>query len=139
MVEGKAHRVKRKRGREQRHVKSEKKGSRAERMVIYLVYFVVGTMPILFGAIRPWTWSIYSAIIFLAFFLHMWSSGQRQAAGLGKAGWLIVGFFVGWAIFQIVPVSNEIFEFLDLSRISVHQITNSLSLIFGTDLRLVDL
>ncbi len=34
---------------------------------------------------------------------------------------------------------EEIFEFLDLSRIFVHQIISSLSLILDTDLRLVDL
>jgi len=77
-----------------------------------LVYLVVATVPVLFGAVRPWIWSVYTALIFLAFTLALWQDAFRQTPVTGRAGWSLVGVFGAWSVFQAVPLPMGVLSVL---------------------------
>ena len=42
-----------------------------------IIYFIIVTIPLLFAAVQPWAWSVYSVLIFAAF-LHLLWQGKNQ-------------------------------------------------------------
>ncbi len=96
----------------------------------YLVYFVIGTVPILFGAVRIWVWSFYLAIIFLAYLIKIWQSSINDREILGKAGQVFLGSIVAWSFFQITPLPGIILKIL--SPWKSHQSTRAYALL-GND------
>jgi len=80
--------------------------------VIFPVYFIVTTIPILFGAVRPWVWSVYTVLIFLTYILALWQDGFRETLVMGWAGRIVLGFFFAWSVFQLAPLPPAVLSFL---------------------------
>jgi len=97
----------------------------------YLLYFIIGTAPILFGAVPPWVWSFYVAIIFFAYLIRTWQVSESHLEALGKKGWVVVGLFLAWSFFQIIPLPRTIITIL--SPWKNMQSTKALSLIGKTE------
>jgi O-antigen ligase len=69
-----------------------------------IVIFVIGTIPILFAAVQPWVWAIYSLLIFAAFLLLLWQDKNRPLWMPKKiAVFALVTFFVV-TLFQYLPL-----------------------------------
>ena len=47
-------------------------------IVNFIVYFVIATIPLLFAAVQPWVWSVYSVLIFAAFLLLLWQDKNQR-------------------------------------------------------------
>ena len=86
-------------------------------MVKGIVYLVIGTVALLFGAARPWMTSFYAVLMILGFGICMWQGGLTWRPG--RWAWGIVGFFLVVTALQLVPVSNGLLEVLSPFRAGV--------------------
>ncbi len=82
------------------------------RVLSGVVYGILATIPVLFGAVQPWVWSAYTVFIFLAYALSVWQRGSRDNPGMGWAGQGVLGIFFAWSVFQIVPLPPAILKLL---------------------------
>jgi len=97
----------------------------------YLLYFVIGTVPILFGAVPFWVWSFYVMVIYLAYLIKTWQASENDPETLGKTGRVFVSLLLAWSFFQIVPLPRTILAVL--SPWKSMQSTQALSLIDKTE------
>lgn len=78
-----------------------------------ILYFTIATVPILFGAVQPWVWSFYTALIFLAFLITVWQAEQLDLKG-GKILLPTVGVFFVFTLIQSIslpsPISSLLFS-----------------------------
>ena len=77
-------------------------------MVKGIVYFIIGTVALLFGAAQPWIMSLYAVLMVLGFGVFMWQG--RLVWRPGPWAWGIVGFFLLVTLLQVVPVSKGVLE-----------------------------
>ena len=82
----------------------------------YIIYFIVGTIPILFAAVQPWIWSFYTAVIFLAFLTSFWQNPNSSVEKPAKIWIFSVGLFFGVTLFQSLPLSGSIVSLLSPFR-----------------------
>ena len=60
-----------------------------------IVLFIVATIPLLFAAVQPWVWSVYSVLIFAAFLLLLWQDQNQRSWMSNKIViFTLVTFFV---------------------------------------------
>ncbi len=85
----------------------------------YIVYFVVGTIPIFFAAVQPWIWSFYTAVIFLAFLTSLWQNQNNIVWKPAKITIFSVGLFFGVTLLQSLPLSGSIVSLLSPFRYKV--------------------
>ena len=85
----------------------------------YIVYFIVGTIPILFAAVQPWIWSFYTAVIFLAFLTSLWRNQNSSIWKPEKIYSFSVGLFFGVTLLQSLPLSNAVVSLLSPFRYKV--------------------
>ena len=76
-----------------------------DRLSRWLVYTVVASIPVLFGAVQIWVWSAYAAIIWAIYLFCMWRGTAKAAAlpSLFSTNRCLLVFFL-WAFLQIVPL-----------------------------------
>ena len=74
-------------------------------MVKGIVYFIIGTVGLLFGAVQPWITVIYCALMILAFGVMMWQGGLSWRPGVWV--WATVGVFLLVTLFQMLPLPAE--------------------------------
>ncbi len=77
---------------------------RKDRLVKGIIYFIIATVGILFGAVQPWIMALYGVLMILGFLVLMWQGGLLWRPG-GWA-WGIVGFFLLVTLFQLLPLSQ---------------------------------
>jgi O-antigen ligase len=91
-----------------------------------IVFFVVGTIPLLFAAVQPWVWSVYCILIFAAFLLLLWQDqNQRSWMPSRTVIFTVVVFFIVTLI-QYLPLSASILFFLSPFRQDVLSTSNNL-------------
>lgn len=78
----------------------------------YLLFFIVGTIPILFAAVQPWVWSFYTACIFAAFLLLLWQNRHSWAWAPGRIFICTVGLFFVVTLDQCLPLPSSMLSFL---------------------------
>ena len=61
-------------------------------MVKGIVYLIIGTVGLLFGAVQPWIMAIYAVLMILAFVVLLWQGRLLWRPGPWAFG--IVGFFL---------------------------------------------
>jgi O-antigen ligase len=69
-------------------------------LIAILIFFIVGTIPLLFAAVQPWVWSFYGLCMLLAFIIWLWQDRDRGAAGPGAR--FSNGYALGVALFFII-------------------------------------
>jgi len=102
-------------------------------IAVYIItLFVVGTMPLLFAAVQPWVWSVYSVLIFAAFLLLL-SQDQNQQSWMPNkvVVFTLVTFFVV-TLCQYLPLPAYLLSLLspfrsDSLSASNHLLGNRLS------------
>ncbi len=74
------------------------------------VFFVIATVPILFGAVQAWVWSFYATLV-VSFFLVLLWRGKMIDFRPGKAFCLSIGLFLVWTLFQALPLPRHPYLF----------------------------
>ena len=83
-------------------------------MVKGIIYFIITTVGLLFGAVQPWIMAIYAALMILGFVVLMWQGGLTWRPGVWA--WGIVGFFLAVTLFQVIPLSQGTLAWLSPVR-----------------------
>jgi O-antigen ligase len=94
-----------------------------------IVYLIIGTVGLLFGAVQPWIMAIYAVLMILGFVVLMWQGGLSWRPGVWV--WGIVGFFLLVTLFQVIPLSQGTLAWLSLVR---EQILAETAGILGLDM-----
>ena len=82
-----------------------------------IVYFIIATMGLLFGAAQPWIMSLYAVLMVLGFGVFMWQGRLAWRPGPWALG--IVGFFLLVTLVQMVPISQGLLEGISPVRAEV--------------------
>jgi O-antigen ligase len=85
----------------------------------YIIYFIVGTIPIFFAAVQPWIWSFYTAVMVLAFLIALWQNPNSTVWKPAKIYIVSVGLFFGVTLFQSLPLSDTLVSLLSPFRYKV--------------------
>ena len=83
-------------------------------MVKGIIYFIIATLGLLFGAVQPWIMSLYGVLMILGFVVLMWQGGLTWRPGVWA--WGIVGFFLAVTLFQVIPLSQGTLAWLSPVR-----------------------
>ncbi len=83
-------------------------------MVKGIIYFIIATVGLLFGAVQPWIMAIYAGLMILGFVVLMWQGGLLWRPGVWA--WGIVGFFLLVTLFQVIPLSQGTLAWLSPVR-----------------------
>ena len=82
-----------------------------------IVYFIIGTVGLLFAGVQPWITAIYAVLIIVAFGVLMWQGGLSWRPG--PWAWGIMGFFLLVTALQMVPISKGLLEWAGPVRAEV--------------------
>ena len=83
-------------------------------MVKGIVYLVIGTVGLLFGAVQPWIMVFYAVLMILGFVVLLWQGGLTWRPGVWA--WGIVGFFLLVTLSQLIPLSQSTLAWLSPVR-----------------------
>lgn len=101
--------------------------SALNRVVTLLVLLVLTTIPILFGAVQPWVWSLYTVVIYAAFGAHLWER-HRVGVGLGiNVYGVAVTLFLALALLACVPLPDFLLAWVSPVRHQLLQQAEGLS------------
>jgi O-antigen ligase len=96
-------------------------------IAVYIIaLFVVGTIPLLFAAVQPWVWSLYSVLIFTAFLLLIWQGQTARPWIPNKIIVLTLVTFFAVTLFQYFPMPAYLISFLSPFRYEALSTTNRL-------------
>ncbi len=94
-----------------------------------IVFFIVGTIPVLFAAVQPWIWSFYTVCIVLAFLILLWQSKEGRIWKPSGIFILSVGLFFVVTLFQCLPFPESVLSLLSPFRYKM--LTQSRAIIDG--------
>ena len=77
-----------------------------------IIYFVIATIPLLFAAVQPWIWSVYSVLIFATFLLIFWQGNNQTLRASNKILIFTVGLFFIITLIQHLPLPAYILSLL---------------------------
>ena len=80
------------------------------------ILFIIGTIPILFAAVQPWVWSLYSFCMIVAFLIFMWQGRMRRSFVRGMGVRLTVVLFFVATIFLCLPLPGFVVSYLSPTR-----------------------
>ena len=78
--------------------------------------FVIGTIPILFAAVQPWVWSVYSFCMMAAFLNFVWQDRMPRFLVPGIGVNLTVLLFFAITMFQFLPLPSFILSYFSPTR-----------------------
>ncbi len=81
-----------------------------------LTLFIIGTIPILFAAVQPWVWSVYSFCMIGAFLIFLWQDRIRSFFVVGKRLYLALVLFFAMTLILCLPLPPEILSYLSPAR-----------------------
>jgi len=80
------------------------------------ILFIIGTIPIIFAAVQPWVWSVYSFCMIVAFLIFVWQARLRRSFVPGMGVNLMVVLFFVATMFLCLPLPGFIFSYLSPTR-----------------------
>ena len=86
-------------------------------MVKGIVYLIIGTVGLLFGAVQPWIMVLYAGLMILAFGVMMWQGGLLWRPGPWAAG--VVGLFLLVTLLQMLPFSQGVLAWVSPMRAGI--------------------
>jgi len=86
------------------------------RLIVLIIYAVIGTVPFVFAAVQPWVWSVYVAAIFIAFLFLLWTNRISFDLTKGKVFLSTVLFFFSYTLFQCIPFPPQMLRILSPYR-----------------------
>jgi hypothetical protein len=81
-----------------------------------LILFIIGTIPILFAAVQPWVWSVYSCCMIAAFLVFLWRDRIRISIVPALSVKLTVVLFFMVTLFLSLPLPGYIISYLSPVR-----------------------
>ena len=81
-----------------------------------MVLFVLGTIPILFAAVQPWVWSVYSFCMIVAFLAYIWQNRDQLSSVPGVRMNLTVLLFLVVTLFHCLPLPTHLLSYLSPVR-----------------------
>jgi hypothetical protein len=87
------------------------------------ILFIIGTIPIIFAAVQPWVWSVYSIFMVVAFLIFLWQDRIRLSLLPGLRVNLTVVLFFTVTLFLSLPLPGYILSYL--SPVRFQALTNS--------------
>jgi O-antigen ligase len=91
-----------------------------------VIFWIIATIPILFGAVEPWVWSFYGLLMIVAYLGALWhpSSAIWWSRDHAQNRWLLL-FFI-WSLMLCIPVPYPLFA--GLSPVQAGIVTQGASL-----------
>jgi len=80
------------------------------------ILFIIATIPILFAAVQPWVWSVYSTLMISAFLTDWWQNRIRLSAAQGRGVNFAVILFFSTTMLLCLPLPGGILEYLSPVR-----------------------
>lgn len=80
------------------------------------IVFIIGTIPILFAAVQPWVWSIYSVCMIAAFLIFLWQDRIRHSLVPGIGVNLTVVLFFAVTMFLCIPLPFHMLSYFSPAR-----------------------
>lgn len=74
--------------------------------------FIIATIPLLFGAVQPWVWSVYSAVIILLYIFSLWKQKKSDDTINSRLFVATVGVFYVFTFLQCLPLPLEVIGIL---------------------------
>jgi O-antigen ligase len=81
-----------------------------------LLLFVIGTMPVLFGAVQAWVWPVYVMAIYASFVPLLWSGNGARSWRPLSACWIAAGIFLAITLIACLPLSSGWVSWLSPER-----------------------
>ena len=85
-----------------------------------LVLFILGTIPILFGAVQAWIWPIYTVAAYAAVAALAWSAVASDHSARGRsgatAGWAAAALFLALTLAACLPLPDALLALLSPAR-----------------------
>jgi O-antigen ligase len=81
-----------------------------------IILFIVGTIPLLFAAVQPWAWSVYSVLIFASFLLILWQDQNQRSWMSNKVVILTLVTFFVVTLCQYLPLPAYLLSLLSPFR-----------------------
>jgi len=78
--------------------------------------FIIGTIPIIFAAVQPWVWSIYSVCMMSVFLIFVWQDRMRRSLVPGIGVNLTLVLFFAATMFLCLPLPDFILSYLSPTR-----------------------
>ncbi len=80
------------------------------------ILFIIGTIPIIFAAVQPWVWSVYSLCMMAVFLIFVWHKPRRHALVPDIGFNLMVVLFFTVTLFLCLPLPGFIISYLNPTR-----------------------
>ena len=80
------------------------------------IFFIIGTIPILFAAVQPWVWSVYSLCMMAVFSIFVWQDRMRRSFSPGIGVNLTVVPFFAATMFLCLPLPGFVLSYLSPTR-----------------------
>jgi O-antigen ligase len=81
------------------------------------ILFIIGTIPILFAAVQPWVWSVYSLCMVTVFLIFVWQDRSRHALVPGIGVNLMVVLFFAATLVLCLPLPGSMLSYLSPVRL----------------------
>jgi hypothetical protein len=84
-----------------------------------IIYFIIATIPLLFAAVQPWIWSVYTACILAAFILFLWQPRNRRSGVSDRLFIFTLAIFFAATLLQCMPLPANVLSVLSHFRFHV--------------------
>ena len=89
----------------------------------FFILFIIGTIPIIFAAVQPWVWSVYSSCMIATFLIFLWHDRIRLSLTSGLSVNITVTLFFTVTLFLSLPLPGYILSYL--SPVRYQTLTNA--------------
>ena len=92
-----------------------------------LTLFILLTIPILFAAVQPFVWAVYTVLMYAAFVLVLWIAPQGGLPRPGNAFYLSLGPFFLVTLLLCLPLPDGVLALLSPTRFELLQESQALT------------
>ena len=85
-------------------------------IIVFIALFVIATIPIIFAAVQPWVWSLYSLMMIAAVILSLLTTRDQTNFHQVGAITILVALFFFWTLFLCFPFPYPVISFLSPAR-----------------------
>jgi O-antigen ligase len=96
-------------------------------LIPMIACFIIGTIPILFGAVQPRVWSFYGLLMTAAFVLAIWIMPGPSLFNSLRKVYKPVALFFMWTLFLCLPVSFPVLSIFSPNRAEILSTAGSLT------------
>jgi O-antigen ligase len=77
--------------------------------VSILIFFILGTIPLLFAGVQPWVWSFYGLCMLLTFIIYLWQVKGHRPSGRCLNGYgTAVALFFATTVLTCLPIPRAV-------------------------------